>query len=149
MQKGREITRGKTKVLFEADGQPDLLVVQQMDATLGQIMKALDDGIRDNADAGVKALLDGVELTERELLKVLEKHGVTRLEPHGQKFDPNMHQAMFEIPDPSVPAGMVTQVMQPGYKIGERVLRPAMVGVSKGGPRLAPTAGDQPANDNT
>jgi molecular chaperone GrpE len=47
-----------------------------------------------------------------------------------------------------VPAGMVTQVVQPGYKIGERVLRPAMVGVSKGGPKQAPTAGDQPANDN-
>ena len=117
--------------------------------SMERAMKALDDGIRDEADAGVKALLDGVELTERELLKVLEKHGVTRLEPQGQKFDPNMHQAMFEIPDPSVPAGMVTQVMQPGYKIGERVLRPAMVGVSKGGPKQAPTAGDQPANDNT
>ena len=117
--------------------------------SMERAMKALDDGIRDKADAGVKALLDGVELTERELLKVLEKHGVTKLEPSGQKFDPNMHQAMFEIPDPSVPAGMVTQVMQPGYKIGERVLRPAMVGVSKGGPRHAPTAGDQPANDNS
>jgi molecular chaperone GrpE len=111
-------------------------------------MRALDDGLRDKADAGVKALLDGVELTERELLKVLEKHGVTKLEPKGQKFDPNLHQAMFEIPDPSVPAGMVTQVVQPGYKIGERVLRPAMVGVSKGGPKQAPANGDQPANDN-
>jgi molecular chaperone GrpE len=112
-------------------------------------MKALDDGLREKADDGVKALLDGVELTERELLKVLEKHGVTKLEPKGQKFDPNMHQAMFEMPDASVPAGMVVQVVQPGYKIGERVLRPAMVGVSKGGPKQAPTAGDQSANDNT
>ena len=111
-------------------------------------MKALDDGLREKADDGVKALLDGVELTERELLKVLEKHGVTKLEPKGQKFDPNMHQAMFEMPDPSVPAGMVTQVVQPGYKIGERVLRPAMVGVSTGGPKQAPMAGDPPANDN-
>jgi molecular chaperone GrpE len=116
--------------------------------SMERAMKALDDEIRDKVDAGVKALLDGVELTERELLKVLEKHGVTKLEPKGQKFDPNMHQAMFEMPDPSVPAGMVTQVVQPGYKIGERVLRPAMVGVSKGGPKQAPTSGDQPANDN-
>jgi molecular chaperone GrpE len=116
--------------------------------SMERAMKALDDGIRDKADAGVKALLDGVELTERELLKVLEKHGVTKLEPKGQKFDPNMHQAMFEMPDPSVPAGMVVQVVQPGYKIGERVLRPAMVGVSKGGPKQAPANGDQPANDN-
>jgi molecular chaperone GrpE len=116
--------------------------------SMERAMKALDDGLREKADDGVKALLDGVELTERELLKVLEKHGVTKLEPTGQKFDPNMHQAMFEMPDPSVPAGMVTQVVQPGYKIGERVLRPAMVGVSKGGPKQAPTAGDEPANDN-
>ena len=124
----------------------DILAVAD---SMERAMKALDEGIRDKADAGVKALLDGVELTERELLKVLEKHGVTKLEPKGQKFDPNMHQAMFEMPDPSVPAGMVTQVVQPGYKIGERVLRPAMVGVSKGGPKQAPIAGDQPANDNT
>jgi molecular chaperone GrpE len=59
-----------------------------------------------------------------------------------------MHQAMFEMPDASVPAGMVVQVVQPGYKIGERVLRPAMVAVSKGGPKQAPANGDQPANDN-
>src|ERR1044072_8824946 len=96
-------------------------------------LKALDDEIREKADAGVKALLDGVELTERELIKAMEKHGVKKLEQQGGKFDPNLHQAMFEIPDESVPAGTVVQVMQPGYTIGERVLRPALVGVSKGG----------------
>ena len=121
-----------------------LAVADNMERALG----ALDAELREKADAGTKALLDGVELTERELLKVLEKHGVTKLEPKGQKFDPNMHQAMFEMPDPSMPAGMVTQVVQPGYKIGERVLRPAMVGVSKGGPKQAPASGDLPANDN-
>jgi molecular chaperone GrpE len=110
-------------------------------------MKALDDEIRDKADAGVKALLDGLELTERELIHVMEKHGVKKLEPQGQKFDPNLHQAMFEIPDASVPAGTVVQIMQPGYTIGERVLRPALVGVSKGGPKAAP--GEAPANDNS
>jgi molecular chaperone GrpE len=78
----------------------------------------------------------------------MEKHGITRLEPQGQKFDPNMHQAMFELPDPSVPAGTVVQVVQPGYKIGERVLRPAMVGVSKGGPKAPAPSADAPANDN-
>jgi molecular chaperone GrpE len=86
-----------------------------------------------------KALLDGVELTERELLKVLEKHGVKRFDPQGAKFDPNLHQAMFEVPDANIPSGSVVQVVQPGYMIGERVLRPAMVGVSKGGPKAAPT----------
>jgi molecular chaperone GrpE len=88
--------------------------------------------------ASAKTLVDGVELTERELLKVLEKHGVKKFDPQGAKFDPNLHQAMFEVPDPTVPAGSVVQVIQPGYMIGERVLRPAMVGVSKGGPKTAP-----------
>ena len=81
----------------------------------------------------LKALLDGVELTERELINVLEKHGVTKIEPLGQKFDPNRHQAMYEIEDASVPSGSVVQVMQAGYLIGERVLRPALVAVAKGG----------------
>jgi molecular chaperone GrpE len=90
------------------------------------------------AGAAAKALVDGVELTERELLKVLEKHGVKKFEPQGAKFDPNLHQAMFEVPDPDGPAGSVVQVIQPGYMIGDRVLRPALVGVSKGGPKPAP-----------
>ena len=91
------------------------------------------------ADGPGKAFLDGIELTERDLLKTLERHGVKRLDPVGLKFDPNMHQAMFEIPDEAVPSGTVKQVVQVGYAIGERVLRPAMVGVSKGGPKV--TAG--------
>ncbi len=119
-----------------------LAVADSMDRAL----KALDTEIRSKADAGVKALLDGVELTERELLKVLEKHGIAKIEPMGQKFDPNLHQAMFELPDPSVPAGTVVQVVQSGYKIGERVLRPALVGIAKGGAK--PSASEAPANDN-
>src|SRR5437764_10520700 len=122
----------------------DILAVAD---NMERAMKALDDGIRAQADAGVKALLDGVELTERELIKVMEKHGVRKIEPMGQKFDPNLHQAMFELPDPSVPAGTVVQIMQPGYTIGERVLRPALVGVSKGGPKAQ--AAEAPANDNS
>jgi len=122
----------------------DILAVAD---NMERALKALDDEIRTKADAGVKALLDGVELTERELIKVMEKHGVRRLEPAGQKFDPNLHQAMLEVPDPSVPSGTVVQVMQPGYTIGERVLRPALVGVAKGGPKAPP--GESPANDNT
>jgi molecular chaperone GrpE len=100
--------------------------------------------LRSAAQAGAKALIDGVELTERELLKALEKNGVRQFTPQGEKFDPNLHQAMFEVPDATVPAGSVVQVMQPGYMIGERVLRPALVGVSKGGPKTAPA----PINDN-
>src|ERR1043166_956767 len=106
----------------------DILAVAD---NMERAMRALDDEIRDKADAGVKALLDGVELTERELIKVMEKLGIRRLEPQGQKFDPNLHQAMFELPDPSVPAGTVVQVVQPGYTIAGRGLRPALVGAAK------------------
>jgi molecular chaperone GrpE len=110
-------------------------------------MQALDDELRAKADEATKALLEGVELTERELMNVLEKNGVKRIEPLNQKFDPNRHQAMFEVEDASVPSGTVVQVMQAGYLIGERVLRPALVAVSKGGAKAAPAA--QPsANDN-
>jgi molecular chaperone GrpE len=119
-----------------------LAVADNMDRALG----ALDKEIREKADAPTKALLDGVEITERELGKVLEKHGVRKFEPLGEKFDPNLHQAMFELPDPARPAGTVAQVVQPGYMIGERMLRPALVAVAKGGPKLS--AEPPPANDN-
>jgi len=79
----------------------------------------------------IKALIDGVEMTERELHRVLNKHGVTKLEPEGKKFDPNMHQAMFEVEHADMPHGTVVQVVQAGYSIGDRVLRPAMVGVAR------------------
>jgi molecular chaperone GrpE len=119
-----------------------LAVADNMARALG----ALEPELREKAQTEAKALLDGVELTERELLKVLEKHRVKKFEPLGEKFDPNLHQAMLEIPDPSRPAGTVAQVVQPGYMIGERVLRPALVGIAKGGPK--PTVGDTAANDN-
>ncbi len=106
-------------------------------------MAALDEELRAKADEPTKVLLEGVELTERELMNVLEKHGVKRIEPLGQKFDPNRHQAMYEIEDVSVPAGSVIQVMQAGYLIGDRVLRPALVAVAKGGGK-APPANDNP-----
>jgi molecular chaperone GrpE len=101
--------------------------------------------VRSSADGAVAALIDGVELTERELLKALEKNKVRQFTPQHEKFDPNLHQAIFEVPDASVPTGHVVQVVQPGYMIGERVLRPALVGVSKGGPKTAPAT---PANND-
>jgi molecular chaperone GrpE len=91
------------------------------------------------ADPGLKALIEGVEITERSLHATLEKNGVKKFDPAGEKFDPNFQQAMFEVPDPSVPAGTVVQVVQAGYMIGDRVLRPALVGVAKGGAK-APAA---------
>ncbi|ODS01081.1 hypothetical protein AUC68_11910 [Methyloceanibacter methanicus] len=101
-------------------------------------------------DPALKSFLEGVELTERELMKMLEKHGVTKLEPLGQRFDPNQQQAMYEVPTTEVPEGTVVQVMQAGFTIGDRVLRPALVAVSKGGPKPAPApkpAPQEPQSD--
>lgn len=97
----------------------------------------------------VRTLLEGVEMTDRELQKVLERHGIERLDPEGNRFDPNWHQAVFEIDNPEVPSGTVLQVLQSGYRIGDRVLRPAMVGVSKGGAKPTKAeAGQRAANDD-
>nr|WP_246736253.1 nucleotide exchange factor GrpE [Enterovirga sp. DB1703] len=115
------------------------------------IRRALENVPEGAAEGATKALIEGIELTERDLLKTLERHGVRRVEPQGQKFDPNMHQAMFEVPNEEVPAGTVTQVIQTGYAIGERVLRPALVGVAKGGPKPAPqpaATADEAAPEN-
>jgi molecular chaperone GrpE len=115
----------------------DVLVVAD---NMRRALETVSPELRTDGESGVKAFIEGIELTERELLKALEKNGVRQFTPQGEKFDPNLHQAMFEIPDPTVPAGSVVQVVQPGYMIGDRVLRPALVGVSKGGPKSAPAA---------
>ena len=113
---------------------------------LQRALDAVPAEARANADPGLKALIEGVELTERSLHNTLEKNGVKKLDPSGGKFDPNFHQAMFEVPDPSVPAGTVVQVVQAGYTIGDRVLRPALVGVSKGGAKQPAAAnGNDPS----
>lgn len=94
--------------------------------------------------ASLKALLEGVSMTEREFQNVLERHGIRRIEPQGQPFNPHQHQAMMEVQNPDVAAGTVMQVFQPGYVIEDRVLRPAMVVVAKGGgkPGRAPERGN-------
>jgi molecular chaperone GrpE len=104
-------------------------------------------------DPALKSFLDGVELTERELLNVLERYGVVRIEPLGQRFDPNCHQAMYEVQSPDVPEGTVVDVMQAGYVIGDRCLRPALVAIAKGGAKAgaAGPGGEgpgKPANDD-
>ena len=108
-------------------------------------LEAIPEEARRLGDPGFKALIDGVELTERDMLSALERHGVKKLDPEGEKFDPNFHQAMFEVPREDVPNNTVVQVVQTGYVIGERVLRPAMVGVSKGGSKAAPADEDAPS----
>lgn len=83
-------------------------------------------------DEIIKTFALGVELTEKELLAAFERHGIKRIDPQGQKFDPNLHQAMMQVPNSGQPEGTVVQVMQAGYVIHDRLLRPAMVGVAKG-----------------
>ena len=121
-------------------------------AVADNMQRALDVAapeLREGGDPKVKSLIEGVELTERELLKVLEKHGVKKFSPEGQKFDPNVHQAMFEIEHAELPPGHVAQVMQAGYMLGDRVLRPAMVGVVKAPPKAAAKPDASSANDNS
>jgi molecular chaperone GrpE len=101
-------------------------------------------------DSPLKKLIEGMELIERSFLSALARHGVTKLEPKGSKFDPNLHEALFEVLDPEQPSGTVAQVVEAGYSIGGRVLRPAKVGVARGGPKPprveeeAPPAADLP-----
>lgn len=102
---------------------------------LSRALQAIPQEARVDADEVLKNLLEGVEMTDRDLQNQLTKNGVIQLDPEGEKFNPNFHQAIFEVPDPDVISGTIVQVVQAGYKIGERVLRPAMVGVAKGGPK--------------
>ncbi|HMG50637.1 MAG TPA: nucleotide exchange factor GrpE [Inquilinus sp.] len=83
-------------------------------------------------DQALATLMDGVAATERQLMAAFERNGITRIEPVGEVFDPNFHQAMFELPGSGKPAGTIIQVIQPGYVLQGRLLRPAMVGVAKG-----------------
>jgi molecular chaperone GrpE len=100
-------------------------------------------------DEAVRNLVTGVELTERQLLTAFETHGMQRIDPMGQKFDSNLHQAMFEVPGTDKPAGTVVQVLQPGYVLNERLVRAAMVGVAKGDPQPANDGGEPSGRDDT
>jgi molecular chaperone GrpE len=133
----------ESRVYGVASFARDILAIAD---NMARALQTLRAELKEKADPGVKALLDGVELTERELSKVLEKHGVRKFEPQPrEKFDPNLHQAMYEVPDPALPAGTIAQVVQAGYMIGDRMLRPALVAVAKGAPKAAP---EPVANDN-
>ena len=121
----------------------DMLVATD---NLSRALMVIPAEARETAEGTLKSLIEGIEMTEREMQRLLQKNGVIPIIAEGEKFDPHRHQAMFEVPDPSVPEGTVVQVVQAGYAIGERVLRPAMVGVAKGGGKSAPAPGaDEPA----
>ncbi|MBQ0822176.1 nucleotide exchange factor GrpE [Microvirga terrae] len=140
----REIADARTYAV--ANFARDMLNVAD---NVRRAIESVPDEARSTAEGAFKGLIEGIDLTERDLLKTLERHGVKRLDPQGQKFDPNVHQAMFEIPNADVPNGTVLQVVQSGYVIGERVLRPALVGVSKGGPKAAANGNGSEAADNS
>ena len=106
----------------------DLLSVAD---NMQRALAAVTPEAREQADEATKNLLAGVEMTERELLKVFERYNIRKVETVGAKFDPNVHQALFEVPTKDHPPGTVVQEMQSGFAIGDRCLRPAMVGVSK------------------
>jgi molecular chaperone GrpE len=116
---------------------------------LRRAIAAVPEEMRSHPDPALAGLIEGVEVTERGLAQTLQKFGVKPIEAKGQKFDPTRHQAMFEIEDASVPSGTVADVVQAGYVIGDRVLRPAMVGITKGGPKPAANAGNDNAAGET
>jgi molecular chaperone GrpE len=109
---------------------------------LGRALGALP-GDGKSIDPALRNVIVGVQATERELQSVLERHGVTRIEALGKPFNAEFHQAMMEVEDPTVPAGTVVKELIPGYLLAGRLLRAAMVAVSKGGPAIRP-----PSNEN-
>ena len=113
----------------------------------GRALSALPANL-DSLDPALRNVIAGVEATDRELKSALERHGVTRIEALGKPFNAEFHQAMMEIEDPSVPAGTVVQELIPGYLIAGRLLRAAMVAVSKGGPARAAEAPSEASNEN-
>jgi molecular chaperone GrpE len=115
----------------------DMLTVSD---NLRRAIDALPKEQRESGDAAIKALVEGVEVTERGLEQALTKFGVKRIESKGQRFDPTFHQAMFEMETADVPPGTVTDEVQAGYVIGERVLRPSFVAVAKAPKIVAPEA---------
>jgi molecular chaperone GrpE len=94
-------------------------------------LAAMSQEAKDGADAVTRNLMTGVEMTEKELLNVFQRYGIRKVDTVGHKFDPNLHQALFEVPTKDHPPGTVVQEMQSGFAIGDRCLRPAMVGVAK------------------
>ena len=113
---------------------------------LARVVESTPENL-DHADETVKSLITGIQLSWTELQSIIEKHGIKRVEPLGEKFDYNLHQAMFEVPTNDQPSGMVLEVVQHGYVLHDRLLRPAMVGVSKAGDAADAIGNDQSKTD--
>jgi molecular chaperone GrpE len=137
-RKRAEREKEETRQFAIARFARDLLSVSD---NLNRALAACSAEAQEGADHSLKAVIDGIEATERELQSVLSRHGVKAIDAEGAKFDPNLHQAIAEVPAEGKPKGTVVTVVQTGYMIGERLLRAAMVTVAKGD---APT----PKNDS-
>ena len=113
-----------------------LSFIRDLTVPLDNLQRALESAPadRDGLDETYKNILIGLEMTVSEVTKIMEKHGVTLVHPEGEKFDYNLHQAMFEVPTNDVDPGTVVSVAQAGYVLHDRLIRPAMVGVSKAAP---------------
>jgi molecular chaperone GrpE len=114
---------------------------------LARVVESAPENL-DQVDETVKSLITGIQLSWTELQSIIEKHGIKRVEPLGEKFDYNLHQAMFEVPTNDQPSGMVLEVVQHGYVLHDRLLRPAMVGVSKTGEEAGAASNDQSKTDD-
>jgi molecular chaperone GrpE len=128
-----------------ADFARDMLAVSD---NLQRALSAVSDEHR-KGNPEMAQLLEGVELTQRELQGHFDKHGIREVNPLGEKMDPNLHQAVVQIDDPEAAQGTVVQVMQVGYVIQDRLLRAAMVGVAKGAPAAPKAADDDGQNVDT
>jgi molecular chaperone GrpE len=131
LRKRAERERAEATLYAATNFARDLLSVAD---SLDRALQSIPEEGRDRLDEATRNLLAGIEVTHKELINSFSRHGIARIEPMGVKFDPHFHQAMFEVPDASSPPGTVVQVMQAGYTIGERCLRPALVGVAKAPP---------------
>jgi molecular chaperone GrpE len=129
LRKRAERERAEATLYAATNFARDLLSVSD---SMGKALEMMPEEARQKADEATRNLIEGIELTRRELLNTFQKYNIKELDPTDEKFDPNYHQAMFEVPDTGNPAGTVVQVVQTGFKIGERILRPALVGVAKG-----------------
>jgi molecular chaperone GrpE len=128
LRKRTEREKAEATLYAASNFARDLLSVAD---SLNRAQASVPDELKLSSDVVVKNFFTGIEMTERELLSVFQRHNIRKIETVGQKFDPNYHQAMFEVPSDEHPPGTVMQEVQSGYAVGERCLRPALVGVSK------------------
>jgi molecular chaperone GrpE len=104
---------------------------------LRRAVENIPDELHKSTDSAITTLINGIEVIERDFISRLARHGAKKMEPLGTKFDPNLHEALYEVPDETVPNGTVVKVIEDGYTIGGRVLRPAKVGISRSATKSA------------